>query len=228
MTARILVVEDEVKLANILARYLESRSHHVTVLHDGSAVLATIAREQIEIVLLDWLLPGVDGLTLCRTISAMGSVSVIMMTAKVDEADRIAGLDSGAADYICKPFSLSEVAARVRALLRMVRRLPRPTPASEGLHLDDTAHRAFANGRELDLTLVEYRLLKRLHSVPGRVFSRDELLDDIYEDNRVVNDRTVDAHIKNLRHKLLGCGLENVIATVYGIGYRWQDPARDD
>lgn len=220
MSTHVLVVEDEQKLANVLARYLEAKDYRTTVLHKGDRVLDTISRGQIDIVLLDCSLPGVDGLTLCRQTRAVSDVPIIMVTGRVEERERIAGLEAGADDYICKPFSLGEVAARVNAMLR---RRPVLAQANGRLHIDDIAHAVFWDGKELELTLVEYRLLKTLYSSPDRAFTRDELINDIYADKRIVTDRTIDVHVKNLRHKLQAGGLAEVITTIYGLGYRWHN-----
>lgn len=224
MSVHVLVVEDERKLANILALYLESSGYRVTVLHDGHAVTETISHQSFDIVLMDWLLPGVDGITLCQEIRKTSDLPIIMITAKVDESDRVMGLEAGADDYICKPFSLREMVARIRAQLR--RRRPGVSVVPRDLvHIDDAAHRVFVNGNEMDLALTEYRLLKVLLSNAGHVLSRDELVDKIYLDNRVVEDRTIDSHIKRLRLKMQSFGLKDAISTVYGVGYRW-DPDR--
>ena len=220
MSSHVLVVEDEQKLANVLARYLEAVGYRTTVLNGGNGVLETISRERIDIALLDWSLPDVDGLTLCQQMRAASDVSILMVTGRVAERERIAGLEAGADDYICKPFSLGEVAARVGAQLR--RRRPASRQGDGRLYIDNIAHAVLLDGQAMDLTLVEYRLLKTLHSSPDRVFTRDELINGIYEDKRVVTDRTVDVHVKNLRHKLQEGGLPDVITTVYGVGYRWR------
>jgi two-component system response regulator BaeR len=220
MNAHILVVEDEQKLANNLALYFEAEGFRVTVLHEGNAVMETVSREQIDIVLLDWLLPGVDGLTLCRRLRESGDVPIIMMTARVEEADRIEGMETGADDYICKPFSLRETVARVRAVLR--RRQHKSTTVTNGLCIDDAAHRITFNAKEIDLTLAEYHLLKTLYTTPGRAFTRDELLNNVYRDSRIVTDGTINVHIKNLRRKLKEYGLDGAITTIYGLGYRWK------
>ncbi|WP_153111381.1 response regulator [Propionivibrio limicola] len=219
MSAHVLIVEDEQTLANNLAQNLAASGFQVTVLHDGRNVVETVSRQGVDIVLLDWLLPEVDGLTLCRQLRTSCPVPIIMMTAKVEEVDRVEGLETGADDYLCKPFSLREMVARVRALLR--RSQPEPMPHAYALHIDDVAHRVFVNAQEVELTLVEYRLLKTLHSTPGRAFTRDDLLDGMYHDHRIVNDRTINVHVKNLRRKLETYGLNNPIATIHGVGYRW-------
>lgn len=214
----VLVVEDELRLARLLVSYLEAAGYRATMLHDGAAVQALVAAGGVDLVLLDWMLPGVDGLTLCRALRTGNDIPVIMMTARATEEDRLEGLDSGADDYICKPFSPREVVARVRAVLR---RRPHGVPGA-GLHIDALALRAWANGRELALTPVEFRLLKILRDTPGAARSRDDLRAGVYADHRIVSDRTIDAHVKNLRRKLGEAGLPDAIAAVYGVGYRWE------
>jgi len=216
--AHILVVEDHVSLSRLLVGYLHAAGYRVTAVHDGSAVQNAVATGDIDLVLLDWMLPGVDGLTLCRTLRADSDIPIIMMTARAEEEDRLLGLDSGADDYICKPFSPREVVARVRTVLR---RRPAGT-VRPGLQIDAPGVRALVHGRDLGLTPVELRLLARLRSAPGQAMSRDDLRSSVYGDHRIVNDRTMDTHIKNLRRKLEEAGMEGAISAVYGVGYRWE------
>jgi two-component system response regulator BaeR len=216
--AHILVVEDHVSLSRLLVGYLHAAGYRVTALHEGNGVQAAVANGDVDLVLLDWMLPGVDGLTLCRTLRADSDIPIIMMTARAAEDDRLMGLDSGADDYICKPFSPREVVARVRTVLR---RRPAGT-VRPGLQIDASGVRALLHGRDLCLTPVELRLLARLRSAPGQAMSRDDLRGSVYGDHRVVNDRTMDTHIKNLRRKLDEAGLEDAISAVYGVGYRWE------
>jgi len=172
-------------------------------------------------VLLDLMLPGRDGLDICRELRSFSELPVIMMTARVDEIDRLLGLELGADDYICKPYSPREVVARCKAVLRRNRRSP--PPERESLQLDEARWRATYHGIELDLTPVEFRLLRTLSAAPGRVFSREHLLDGLYDDHRVVTDRTVDSHIKNLRRKLEQISPEEpLIRSIYGVGYRFE------
>ena len=147
------------------------------------------------------MLPGRDGLEVCRELRTFSEVPIVMVTARVEEIDRLLGLEIGADDYICKPFSPREVVARVRAILRRAQR-GAAAPAATGFTIDEAQYRAAFDGRALDLTPVEFRLLNTLAAAPGRVFSRQQLLDNLYDDHRVVTDRTVDSHIKNLRRKL--------------------------
>lgn len=214
--ADILVVEDEPKLAALLCDYLRAAGHRVTWLDDGLAVVPAVRSAAPDLILLDIMLPGRDGLDICRELRTFSEVPIMLITARVEEVDRLLGLDLGADDYICKPFSPREVMARVRAILR---RLPPRTTA--GLQLDASAYRASYDGVELDLTPVEFRLLHCLAATPGRVYSRDKLMDHLYHDHRVVTDRTVDSHVKNLRRKLEQVAPEQeLIHSIYGVGYK--------
>ncbi len=212
----ILVVEDEPKLAALLRDYLQAAGHRVTCLDDGLAVVPAVRAAEPQLILLDIMLPGRDGLDICRELRSFSEVPIMLITARVEEVDRLLGLDLGADDYICKPFSPREVMARVRAILRRC-----PPQASGGLQLDAATYRASYAGVELDLTPVEFRLLHCLATTPGRVYSRDQLMDRLYDDHRVVTDRTVDSHVKNLRRKLeqVAPGQE-LIHSIYGVGYK--------
>lgn len=213
--ADILVVEDEPKLAALLRDYLQAEGHRVTCLTDGLAVVPAVRAKEPQLILLDIMLPGRDGLDICRELRTFSDVPIMLITARVEEVDRLLGLDLGADDYICKPFSPREVMARVRAVLR------RRPPANNGLRLDAQAYRAFYGQQELDLTPVEFRLLHCLATTPGRVYSRDQLMDHLYDDHRVVTDRTVDSHVKNLRRKLEQAAPEQeLIHSIYGVGYK--------
>ena len=215
--SRILIVEDEPKLAALEADYLKAAGFETHVIGDGREVVDWVRAHAPDLMLLDLMLPGRDGLEICREIRAFSDVPIVMVTAKVEEIDRLIGLDSGADDYVCKPFSVRELVARVRAILRR----GRGALNAAGLVIDEEAHRAELDGRALDLTPVEFRLLRALAAAPGRVFPRERLLERIYEDHRVVTDRTVDAHVKNLRRKLeeVRPG-EELVRSIYGIGYK--------
>lgn len=220
---RILVVEDEPKLAEVLRTYLQAAGYEVRCADDGLAVMPLIAQWPPDLVLLDLMLPGRDGLDLCRDIHADTAIPVIMVTARTEEIDRLLGLELGADDYICKPYSPREVVARVKAVLRRSAADPAPARARElgGLDIDEGAWSVRLDGTPLDLTPAEFRLLVLLASQPGRIFSRDQVLDGLYDDGRVVTDRTVDSHVKNLRRKLAAVRPdEELIRSVYGVGYR--------
>ncbi|HEY5623744.1 MAG TPA: response regulator [Gammaproteobacteria bacterium] len=217
----VLVVEDEPKIARLLLDYLKKASYGTHWLHSGSAVTSWVRDNSPDLILLDIMLPEIDGMTLCREIREFSEVPVVMVTARVDEIDRLLGLELGADDYICKPFSPREVVARVKAILRRVKATSKSNRAYFGIELDSDLYQASVNGRPLELTPVEFRLLSVLHKHPGRVFSRDQLMDNAYLDDRAVSDRTMDSHIKNLRKKLNAVlPDEEVIRTIYGVGYK--------
>jgi two-component system response regulator BaeR len=215
----ILIVEDEPKLAALMADYLKASGFEAHCIADGLEVVPWVRAHSPDLILLDLMLPGRDGLEICRELRHFSEVPVIIVTAKVEEIDRLVGLEVGADDYVCKPFSVRELVARVKAILRRGRTTP--DAAACGLSIDETRHRAELDGRSLDLTPVEFRLLGTLASAPGRVFSREKLLERLYADHRVVTDRTVDAHVKNLRRKLeqVRPG-QDPVRSIYGVGYK--------
>jgi len=217
----VLIAEDEVKIATLLEEYLRQKGgFHTVTLHRGDEVPAWVKQHGPDLVLLDVMLPGLDGLEVCKQIRQHSSVPIIMVTARTEEIDRLLGLELGADDYICKPFSPREVVARVRAVLRRTLSTTVESNSPPGLLIDRQYHRASLNGKALSLTPVEFALLDALIAQPGRVFTRDQLMNVMYSDYRVVSDRAVDAHIKNLRRKLLQNepGKE-FIESVYGVGY---------
>ena len=236
----ILLIDDDRRLADMVGRYLGQAGFAVQ--HQGTARegLAALGQQVPGLVLLDLMLPGRDGIDICREIRTFSSVPIIMMTARVEEIDRLLGLELGADDYICKPFSPREMVARVRAVLRRTLAdavkpqqkavaeavLEKPadvSPPPDGLWIDTVRHAAWLEGSPLELTPVEFRLLSVLAAMPGHVFSREDLLERLYEDHRVVNGRTVDTHVKNLRRKM-GRILpdSDLIQSVYGMGYKYQ------
>lgn len=220
---RILVVEDEEKIASLLHDYLQAADFSVRLCDRGDLALAAARDWQPALVLLDVRLPGCDGFDVCRQIRAESDVPIIMVTARVEEIDRILGLELGADDYVCKPFSPREVVARVRAQLRRSQQAvaAEQSPQSTRLRFDDIAHRVYFDSVELALTPVEFRLLGALAERRDSVLSRDRLMEAAYDDHRVVSDRTMDSHLKNLRRKLQQAGApEDVLQSVYGIGYR--------
>ena len=220
----VLVVEDEPKLRAVLVNYLQAAGYRCTAIDDGAEALKAIDAQPFDLILLDWMLPGMDGLAICREVRRRGPTPIIMVTARVDEADRLIGLEAGADDYVCKPFSPREVVARARAILRRSRLAAPSAPAPRvRLRIEEAAHRALLDGTELRLTHVEFRLIATLARAPGKVWSRDRLLAALYEDSRVVTDRTVDTHVKNLRRKLQAIdSTDEIIASVYGVGYRME------
>ena len=217
--ARLLIAEDEPKIAQLLADYLAQAGHATLTVGEGDRVLPAVAAERPDLLLLDIMLPGKDGLAILRELRRDSELPVIMLTARVEEIDRLLGLELGADDYICKPFSPREVVARVRALLRRTT----PTAPANPFTVDEEAQRVFYLGRAVPHTTTEYRLLHALLTHPGRIYSRDQLLDLMHDDLRDVTDRVVDSHIRNLRRKLddMAPG-QNFIHAVYGAGYRFE------
>jgi two-component system response regulator BaeR len=218
--APILIVEDEPKLADVLREYLERAGYATLRLADGRDVAACVREHRPALVVLDLMLPGKDGLDVCRELRGFTNVPIIMVTARVEEIDRLLGLEIGADDYVCKPFSPREVVARIKAILRRAT-VTAEAGATAGFRLDEERYAASLDGQALDLTPVEFRLLRTLLDPPGRVWSRERLLDRLYDDHRVVSDRTVDSHIKNLRRKLGAARPDaECIRSVYGVGYK--------
>lgn len=229
MTAQrtILLVEDDAKIADMLTNYLHAQGYATAVCDNGLDAPSQVRALQPALVLLDLMLPGQDGLAVCQQVRAFSAVPIIMLTARVDEVDRLLGLDSGADDYVCKPFSPREVVARVKAQLRRADgMLASPsTSVAHPLVVDADNHCVRWHGQPLPLTPVEFRLLQLLMGRPGQVFSRARLLDHVHHDLRDVSDRAIDSHIKNLRRKLESAGADGYgVASVYGVGYRWELP----
>ena len=227
---RILVVEDEPKQARLLKDYLEQEGYEVALLERGDLVVPKVRTEPPDAVLLDLMLPGLDGLSICREIRSFSNLPILMITARVEELDRLLGLELGADDYICKPFSPREVVARVKAVLRRSGPQPDQGPLRSGpLSLDPATHAATLGGRPLDLTPSEFSLLKVFMSRPERVFSRSELVYALQGYEFEGYERTIDSHIKNLRKKLAPAASPDKegtgpIRTVYGVGYKFVGP----
>lgn len=219
----VLIVEDEKKLADILIAYLNKEQFRVTHYESGSGVSDWVKNNQPNIILLDLMLPDVNGKDLCKEIRQFSTVPIIMVTAMIDEIDRLIGLELGADDYVCKPFSPKEVVARVKAVLRRSEGGFNQGEIYDAFEVNDETYSIKLHGDRLDLTPVEFRLLKMFIQSPGRVFNRDQILDNIFEDGRIVLDRTVDTHVKNLRHKLKTASPEHdYVRSVYGIGYSFE------
>ena len=219
----VLIVEDEKKLADILIAYLNKEQFRVTHYESGSGVSDWVKNNQPNIILLDLMWPDVNGKDLCKEIRQFSTVPIIMVTAMIDEIDRLIGLELGADDYVCKPFSPKEVVARVKAVLRRSEGDFNQGEIYDAFEVNDETYSIKLHGDRLDLTPVEFRLLKMFIQSPGRVFNRDQILDNIFEDGRIVLDRTVDTHVKNLRHKLKTASPEHdYVRSVYGIGYSFE------
>ncbi len=218
----IFIVEDEAALASVLEDYLTYEGARVSVLNKGVGALEAILTAKPDLVILDVMLPDVDGLTLCREIRAKSDMPIILESARTEELDRLLGLDLGADDYICKPWSPREVVARARAVLR--RSGPAQMgPGESGLALDTETWTATLDGRPLELTRREFQLLQVLSQRPGRVYSRNQLLNIVFADERSVFERTVDSHIKNIRNKVKAIDPQvECIRSVYGVGYAFE------
>ncbi|MDQ2822099.1 MAG: response regulator [Pseudomonadota bacterium] len=218
--ARVMIVEDEPELAALVADYARAGGFDAQVFGDGAQALAAALARPPDVLVLDLMLPGLDGLSVCRALRAApasATLPIIMVTAKVEEIDRLLGLDSGADDYLCKPFSPRELVARIKALLRRSGGFAQ-VPV---LNIDAAGQRVFIHGQPLDLTPTEFALLAGMARHPGMVFSRARLLDLVAQDKLDTSDRAIDSHIKNLRRKL-GAVLPDTepITALYGLGYR--------
>ena len=221
MEAEILIVEDEQRLAELHRDYLQQSGYKTKWLADGEPVVAWVKENSPALILLDLMLPNKDGLEICKEIRSFSSVPIIIVTARVEEIDRLLGLELGADDYICKPFSPREVVARVKTVLR--RSSPKQTQDEQLLTLDEECYQATLQGEKLDLTAVEFKLLSILANKPGRIYSRDQLMDKLYSDQRIVCDRTIDSHIKKLRKKIAAVAADvDLIHSIYGVGYKYE------
>ncbi|WP_208280189.1 response regulator [Massilia oculi] len=217
MSVALMIVEDEPELASVIADYAQAAGYAPAVFGDGAQALAAIRRAPPALVVLDLMLPGMDGLALCRAVRAFSSVPIVMVTARVEEVDRLLGLETGADDYLCKPFSPRELMARIKAILRR----SGAQEAAPVLALDEAARRVALHGQALELTPSEYAILAALARRPGQVLSRAQLLDAARADHLDATDRAIDSHVKNLRRKIdaVAPGLEP-IRSIYGLGYR--------
>ena len=223
---RILIVEDEPKIADLLQKYLQNANFQTDWLANGTEVSAWVKAHSPALILLDVMLPGKDGLSVCKDIRQFSGIPIIMLTARVEEIDRLLGLELGADDYICKPFSPREVVARVKAVLRRWETVTQATQgdAAPSLLVLERDRLIVRSGQaEVSLTLVEFELLEILYKQPGRIFGRDQLMSKVYSDNRIVSDRTIDSHIKKLRKKLSEILFnQEVIHSVYSVGYKFE------
>ena len=221
---RVLVVDDDLTVRDVVRRYLERGGHEVALAGNGEDALRWVAEHDPDLVVLDLMLPGIDGLEVCRRLRERSAVPVIMLTALGEEENRIAGLELGADDYVTKPFSPRELTLRVRAVLR--RRQPTSSSGSQvleraELRLDPERHRCFVEQNEIELTAKEFALLHGLMMRPGRVMTREQLLDDVWGTDIAVTTRTIDTHLKRLREKLGPAS--HLIETVRGVGYRFSE-----
>ena len=223
----ILIVEDEQKISDLLKDYLEKANYAVTTLERGDKVVRQVKKNLPDLILLDIMLPGMDGMDVCREIRKFSNVPIIMLTARVEEIDRLIGLELGADDYICKPFSPREVVARVKAVLRRFHPEPVEYQKTQGpITLIEDSHKVFVSDREVDLTPSEFGLLRFFMAHPDRVFSRNELISNVQGYDFDGYDRTIDTHIKNLRKKIADhLPGKKIIHTVYGVGYKFTTPS---
>jgi len=226
MTVKIMIVEDEEKIASLMETFLQSEGYDIMLARDGDTAVKLFAEKRPDIVILDWMLPRMSGLDVCRHLRRIGEPGIIMVTAKTEETDKIVGLEMGADDYLTKPFSLRELSARIRSVLR---RLNRPENRESDnvlrrgdLTIHEESYQVFKGDREVRLTPTEFKLLHLLASKPGRVYSRMQLLQHAFEEEFVIDERTVDSHISKLRKKIEdGAEPSAYIQTVYGFGYRF-------
>lgn len=220
MSQHILIVEDEVSLAQVLSEYLSQSGFVTHVIIDGSLVMDWVKNNPVDLMILDLMLPGKSGLDIYRELRTFSDVPVVMATARVDEIDRLVGLELGADDYICKPYSPREVVVRVKNILR--RSTDEVKADDRVLSINENTMQVLVKGKEVSLTRAEFRLLSHFHQHKEQVFSREQLMSQIYSDNRVVTDRTIDSHIKNLRRKIQNVDAEvDCIQSIYGVGYKF-------
>jgi two-component system phosphate regulon response regulator PhoB len=223
MQAHVLLVEDDAKIARLTRDYLEQHGLSVTRVADGDSAVREALRPDVDVVVLDLMLPGRDGFEVCREIRAQSHVPIVIITARVELADRVLGLELGADDYVTKPFSARELLARIKAVMR--RRAPQladDVVEIAGLRIDPAAHQVSAGDKPIDLWTTELRLLHFFMTHPGRVFSRARLLDEVWGEHVFVEERTVDVHIRRLRQALAPTGHDKLIETVRGTGYRFK------
>ena len=228
MPAPILIVEDEVKIATLLQDYCHQAVYETKLIHNGREAKDWLQKNEAKLILLDLMLPEVDGITICKELRKTSETPIIMVTAKVEEIDRLIGLELGADDYICKPFSPREVVARVKAVLRRTQSLGHTSSATETtslkpkvIELDPDKYQARVFDTPVELTAIEFNLLQVLAKEPGRIYSRLQLINHVYQDHRVVSERTIDSHIKKLRKKLNDIKPDmELVQSVYSVGYK--------
>lgn len=218
----VFIVDDDIKIADLLQNYFLKEGFIPYVIHDGSQALQAIRERKPDIIILDLMLPGIDGWEVCRQVRKEMDTPILMLTARDEEPDRLIGLEIGADDYVTKPFSPREVVARAKAILRRSKRAVSKTDSIRigGLLIDSEQHQVSYNGVVLDLTPSEFKILELLASNPGRVFTRLQIVEQVQNYAFEGYERTVDAHIKNLRRKLEFSKEPQLIQTVYGVGYK--------
>ncbi|MEL0658551.1 response regulator [Psychromonas arctica] len=220
MSQHVLIVEDEESLAQVLGEYLTQSGLITHIITDGSQVIEWVKKNPVDLLILDLMLPGKNGLDIYRELRTFTGIPVVMATARIDEIDRLIGLELGADDYICKPYSPREVVVRVKNILR--RSTDEMKMVDKVLSINESTMQVLVKGKEVSLTRAEFRLLSHFHQHKEQVFSREQLMTQIYSDNRVVTDRTIDSHIKNLRRKIQNVDAEvDCIQSIYGVGYKF-------
>nr|WP_315482575.1 response regulator [uncultured Undibacterium sp.] len=224
-STEILIIEDEPDLASLIADYVDASGYQSVVIANGQSALEQIQLRVPDLIVLDLMLPGLDGISLCKAVRAFSQVPIIMVTAKVEEIDRLLGLEIGADDYLCKPFSPRELMARIKVILRRVSTTAAtamPIQKQTVVHIDTAAFQVYLHQQLLELTRSEFLLLQHFIAHPGQVFSRSQLLDFVTQDNLDVTDRAIDSHIKNIRKKIAQIRPDdNPIHAIYGLGYRF-------
>lgn len=222
----ILIVEDEDNISEVLVAYCEREGYHTKLFTTGHGVAEYVRDNQVSLVLLDLMLPEVDGLTVCKQIRGFSETPIIMTTAKIEEIDRLLGLELGADDYICKPFSPREVIARIKAVLRRMHFKPEETIIKHEFELAPDQYRVSFQGKAINFTPIEFKIFALFFNNIGRVYSRDDIMNQAYDDNAIVSDRNIDTHIKNIRKKISAEGADaSMIASVYGVGYKMEMPS---
>lgn len=219
----IFIVEDEPKIANVLSEFLMAEGYTTTIMLDGINVVQAVKSQAADFMILDIMLPNKDGLTICKEVRVFSDLPILMLTARVDEVDRLMGLGFGADDYVCKPFSSREVVARVHAILRRSNKsaITEALVKYKSISLDVERHLCTVKELKVELTPVEFRLLHTLLLKPSVVHSREKLMHKCYEDARIVSNRTIDSHLKNLRNKLSQVSPEeSLLQSIYGVGYK--------
>jgi two-component system response regulator BaeR len=226
MNQRILIVEDQTKLAESISKYLRSHGYDTHILYEGTGVSEYVKENTPDLIILDLMLPGVDGLTVCRDVRGFSTIPIIMVTAKSEEIDKLLGLEMGADDYMSKPFSQRELVARIKAVLRRQEYSvadSRPSSNACSLLLDISNSTASYEGNKIELTAIEFNIMAKLMAMPGRVFNRDNLIDFAYADGRVVNDRTIDSHMMKIRKKLIQIAPDRkFVHSIYSLGYKFE------
>jgi len=220
---KILIVEDEENIAEVLIAYAKQQNYETEHFNSGKGVVSFVKQNAVDLILLDLMLPGVDGIELCKQIRAFSSVPIIMLTAKSEEIDRLQGLELGADDYICKPFSPKEVIARIKAVLRRTSQPKINIINYNNFQLYKDDYEARLNGKSIGFTAVEFKIFLLFISHVGRVFTREDIINNVYSDTTDISDRNIDTHIKNIRKKIndIQAGL-NPIAAVYSVGYKFK------